>query len=171
MCIFFVFSDRKSFVTTSSMLHRVMRYYLLWWKSFTILSFIKIYRWVEEWVLYINYLDLDSQAKCWTVQCIGIVVSKSNLKEREFIRDSLWELPVSILEFSMMIFDDSAMSIPSVFGLSFGAIICSLEMCEPWHAFKLIWFLGLLIWVNSLRIRFSQAWKCKAWVENNQVLI
>jgi len=87
------------------------------------------------------------------------------------IRISLWELPVSILEFSMMIFDDSAMSIPSVFGLSFGAIICSLDMCEPWHAFKLIWFLGLLIWVNSLRIRFSQAWKCKAWIEHNQILI
>jgi hypothetical protein len=44
---------------------------------------------------------------------------------------NLYDLPVSIFEFSMMIFDDSAMSIPSVFGLSFGAIMCRSEMCEP----------------------------------------
>lgn len=47
--------------------------------------------------------------------------------------DFIYDLPVSILESFMTMLDDLEISIPSVFGLSSGAIIWSLEMSEPLH--------------------------------------
>lgn len=76
---------------------------------------------------------------------------------------TLYELPVSIIEFWIVTWDDDDISIPSVFGLLAGAIIWRWEILAPLDVFMPIWFLALFRCINPLNFRFWQLWKNKAY--------
>jgi len=73
-----------------------------------------------------------------------------------------------MVEFSMLMFDQCDISIPSMFRLSFGAIIWRSEMEVHLHESILRWFLELFVWAKLLSVR---SWHPRKRLSTNYIYI